>query len=70
MGTLLITIVPSIIIFCYFYFSDKFKEPKQTIVIVFALGILICFPAGSNSFIIDNFQKDTNSFQKDYIQVF
>ena len=67
MGTLFITIVPSIIIFCYFYFSDKFKEPKQTIAIVFALGILICFPAGIvNSFIIDNFQQDTNFSERLY----
>ena len=67
MGTLLITIVPSLIIFSYFYFSDKFKEPKQTVAIVFALGILICFPAGIvNTFIIDNFQKDTDFSERLY----
>ena len=61
MSTLLITIIPSLLIFCYFYFSDKFKEPKLTVAIVFVLGILICFPAGIvNSFIIDNFQQDTD----------
>ena len=67
MSTLLITVVPSIIIFCYFYFSDKFKEPKQTITIIFALGILICFPAGIvNTFIIDNFQQDTDISKRLY----
>lgn len=56
MTTLLITIVPSILILLYFFLSDKFKEPKGTIILVFALGVLICFPAGIlNSFMADNF---------------
>ena len=46
MNTLLITIVPSIIILGFFIFSDKFKEPKLTILTVFFLGFLICLPAG------------------------
>jgi len=46
MNTLLITIIPSIIILGFFIFSDKFKEPKLTILIVFFLGFLICLPAG------------------------
>ena len=46
MNTLLITIIPSIIILGFFIFSDKFKEPKLTIVTVFFLGFLICLPAG------------------------
>ena len=55
--TLLITIVPSILILLYFFLSDKFKEPKQTIAIVFFLGICICLPAGYiNSFIENNFK--------------
>ena len=67
MSTLLITIIPSLLIFCYFYFSDKFKEPKLTVAIVFVLGILICFPAGIvNSFIIDNFQQDTHFSERLY----
>ena len=67
MSTLLITIVPSIIIFCYFYFSDKFKEPKQIIAIVFVLGVLICFPAGIvNDFIIENFQEDNDLSRRLY----
>ena len=67
MNTLLITIVPSIIIFCYFYFSDKFKEPKQVIAIVFVLGVLICFPAGIvNDFIVKNFQEDNDLSRRLY----
>ena len=57
MTTLLITIVPSFIILGFFFFSDKFKEPKQTIAIVFFLGICICLPAGYiNTFIENNFK--------------
>jgi len=57
MTTLLITIVPSILILLYFFLSDKFKEPKISIAIVFFLGILICLPAGIiNSFMENNFK--------------
>ena len=56
MTTLLITIVPSFLIVLYFFFSDKFKEPKGTVAIVFVLGILICLPAGIlNNFMFVNF---------------
>ena len=47
----------------YFFLSDKFKEPKGTIALVFILGVLICFPAGIlNDFMISNFgdPKDIN----------
>ena len=61
MYTLAITIVPSLIILLYFFISDKFKEPKSTIAIVFALGILICLPAGIlNEFMSDNFGNPKN----------
>ena len=63
MKSLLITIVPSIAILLYFFLSDKFKEPKGTIALVFILGVLICFPAGIlNDFMISNFgdPKDIN----------
>jgi len=56
MTTLLITIVPSFLILLYFFLSDRFKEPKGTIAIVFVLGILICLPAGIlNNFMFVNF---------------
>ena len=58
MSTLLITIVPSILILLYFFLSDKFKEPKGTIALVFGLGVLICLPAGIiNEFMEVNFSS-------------
>ena len=61
MTTLLITIIPSLIILAYFFTSDKFKEPKSTIAIVFVLGILICLPAGIlNNFMFENFGGQDN----------
>ena len=60
MTTLLITVFPSILILFYFFLSDKFKEPKGTVILVFVLGILICFPAGIlNSFMADNLETLT-----------
>ena len=56
MNALLITVAPSFLILFYFFTSDKFKEPKTTIMIVFVLGILICLPAGIlNNFMSENF---------------
>ena len=61
MTTLLITIIPSLLILAYFFTSDKFKEPKSTIAIVFVLGILICLPAGIlNNFMFENFGGQDN----------
>ena len=45
--TLLITIVPSLALLFYFFLSDKFKEPKLTVLAIFFLGYLICLPAGT-----------------------
>ena len=58
MTTLLITIVPSILILLYFFLSDKFKEPKGLIALVFFLGICICLPAGYINFFMENNFKD------------
>ena len=44
--TLILTILPSILILLFFYLSDKFKEPRSTILTIFFLGFLICLPAG------------------------
>ena len=57
MSTLLITIVPSILILLYFFLTDRFKEPKGSVALVFFLGICICLPAGYiNSFMANNFK--------------
>ena len=54
MGTLLITILPSLLIVTFFVMSDKFPEPTKQIVKIFFYGILICFPAFFlNSALID-----------------
>ena len=67
MTTLLITIVPSILILLYFFLSDRFKEPKGSIALVFFLGILICLPAGIiNSFMHDNFNDGSDLSGKLY----
>ena len=61
MATLLITVIPSLAILVYFFISDKFKEPKSTIAVVFVLGILICLPAGIlNNFMFENFGGQDN----------
>ena len=46
MLTFLFTIAPPILILLFFTLTDRFKEPKTTIIIVFFLGFLICLPAG------------------------
>jgi len=45
--TLLITILPSLALVLYFFKSDKFKEPKLTVLAIFFFGYLICLPAGT-----------------------
>jgi RsiW-degrading membrane proteinase PrsW (M82 family) len=66
-STLLITIVPSLIILGFFTLSDKFKEPKGTILLIFFLGFLICLPAGIlNSFMYDQFNTGTDLSEKLY----
>jgi len=62
MSTLAITIIPSILILLYFFLSDKFKEPKGTVALVFFLGILICLPVGIlNSFIYENYNNNSEN---------
>jgi len=68
MSTLILTILPSAIILLYFFLSDRFKEPKGTIAIVFVLGILVCFPAGIlNTYIFESL-KDL--FSRDLLRSF
>ena len=58
MITLVVTIIPSVLIFCYFYFSDKFKEPKRIMVEVFLLGVVTTIPAGYlNNYILKTFKN-------------
>ena len=67
MTILLITIVPSILILLYFFLSDRFKEPKGSIALVFFLGVLICLPAGIiNDFMYKNFHDGSDLSEKLY----
>lgn len=45
MGTLLITILPSLLIVTFFVKSDRFPEPTNQIIKIFFYGIFLCFPA-------------------------
>ena len=45
MGTLLITILPSLLIVTFFVMSDRFREPNKEIIKVFTYGIILIFPA-------------------------
>ena len=45
MGTLLITILPSLLIVTFFVMSDRFRESNKEILKVFVYGIILVFPA-------------------------
>ena len=65
MNLILITIAPSILILLFFFLSDKFKEPKRLVALVFFLGVLICLPAGIlNTFVYENFNNNTETVEK------
>ena len=42
----LITFLPPLLIILYFYYSDRFPEPKSSIIQVFFSGILVTVPVG------------------------
>lgn len=42
----ILTFLPPLLIILYFYYSDRFPEPKSSIIQVFFLGILITIPVG------------------------
>jgi RsiW-degrading membrane proteinase PrsW (M82 family) len=57
--TFLLTLLPAILLFLYFYLSEKFKINKIIIIKVFIAGILITIPAGElNSFILSTFSNN------------
>ena len=67
MRTILLTFIPPIILLLFFTLSDRFKEPKGTIALVFFLGILICLPAGIiNDFMYKNFNDGSDLSEKLY----
>ena len=55
---LYLTVLPAIIIFLYFYFSQEFIKIHSLIFQVFVIGLFIAFPAGElNTFITKNFSN-------------
>jgi len=62
--TLLFTVVPPLLILLFFTSTDKFKEPKTTILTVFFLGFLICLPAGILNELSHNFFFDGTDYSK------
>ena len=65
MLTFLFTIVPSILILLFFTLTDRFKEPKITIITVFFLGFLICLPAGILNQLSYDFFFNGTDYSKD-----
>ena len=70
MATLLLTIVPSLIILFFFVLTDRFKEPKVTIIIVFFLGFLICLPAGILNQLSHDFFFNGSDYSKNLTRSF
>tara|TARA_B100001093_G_scaffold519879_1_gene611076 strand:+ start:305 stop:1009 length:705 start_codon:yes stop_codon:yes gene_type:complete len=70
MTTLLLTITPTVVILLYFTLSDRFKEPKSTILLVFFLGFLICLPAGILNGLSHDFLYDGTKFSNNLTSSF
>ena len=65
MGTLLFTVIPPLLILLFFTLTDRFKEPKTTIITVFFLGFLICLPAGILNQLSYDFFFNGTDYSKD-----
>ena len=65
MTTVLLTFVPSVVLLLYFTLSDKFKEPKGTVLLIFFLGFLICLPAGILNGLSHDFFYDGSKYSED-----
>ena len=70
MLTLLITLVPPIIILLYFVLTDKFREPKGTVILIFFLGFLICLPAGILNGLSHDFFYDGSKYSENLTSSF
>ena len=65
MGTLLFTVIPPLLILLFFTLTDRFKEPKTTIITVFFLGFLICLPAGILNQLSHDFFFNVTDYSED-----
>ena len=70
MDTILLTFVPSIALLLYFTLSDKFKEPKGTVLLIFFLGFLICLPAGILNGLSHDFFYDGSKYSENLTSSF
>ena len=70
MTTVVLTFVPSIVLLLYFTLSDKFKEPKSTVILIFFLGFLICLPAGILNSLSHDFFYDGSKYSENLTSSF
>ena len=70
METALLTFVPSILLLLYFFLSDKYKEPKGTVLLIFFLGFLICLPAGILNGLSHDFFYDGSKYSENLTSSF
>ena len=68
--TILLTFAPSIILLLYFTLSDRFKEPKGVVLLIFFLGFLICLPAGILNSLSHNFFYDGSKYSENLTSSF
>ena len=68
--TILLTFIPPIVLLLYFTLSDRFKEPKGTILLVFFLGFLICLPAGILNGLSHDFFYDGSKYSENLTSSF
>ena len=69
MMTILLTFVPSIVLLLYFTLSDRFKEPKGTVLLIFFLGFLICLPAGILNGLSRDFFYDGSKYSENLTSI-
>ena len=70
MSTIFLTFFPPILLLLYFTLSDRFKEPKGTVLLIFFLGFLICLPAGILNGLSHNFFYDGSKYSENLTRSF
>ena len=58
------------ILLLYFTLSDRFKEPRGTVVLIFFLGFLICLPAGILNGLSHDFFYDGSKYSENLTSSF
>ena len=70
MSTILLTFIPPIILLLFFTLSDRFKEPRGTVLLIFFLGFLICLPAGILNGLSHDFFYDGSKYSENLTSSF